>query len=81
MESKLDSVEITDLSSDIKRSYSNYTGGVHGVVTSKRDFDNVQVKAKWYSANGTLIDENSDNNITGLKQNLEILMMVISCQL
>lgn len=68
MESKLDSVEITDLSSDIKRSYSNYTGGVHGVVTSKRDFDNVQVKAKWYSANGTLIDENSDNNITSLKQ-------------
>lgn len=72
MESKLDAIEITNLSSDIKKSYRNYTGGVHGEISSQRDFDNIQVKGKWYSANGTLIDENNDSNITSIKQNQKI---------
>lgn len=72
MESKLDAIEMTNLSSDIKKSYYNYTGGVHGEISSQRDFDKIQVKGKWYSANGTLIDENYDSNITNIKQNQKI---------
>ncbi|MBE6486005.1 MAG: hypothetical protein E7Z85_04090 [Methanosphaera stadtmanae] len=68
LESKMDAIEISNLSSDIKRSYQNYTGGVHGVLSSDRDFDNIQIKGKWYSANGTLIEENYDLNITSIKQ-------------
>lgn len=68
MESKLDAIEITQLSTDIKRNYTNYTGGVQGVLTSQRDFQNIQVKGKWYNANGTLINESIDNNISSIKK-------------
>ncbi len=68
VESKLDAIEITNLSSDIKRNYTNYTGGVHGELSSQRDFQNIQVKGKWYSPNGTIIDETQDNNITNINK-------------
>lgn len=68
MESKMDAIEITQLSTDIKRNYTNYTGGVHGEITSQRDFSNIQVKGKWYASNGTLINESTDNNITSIKK-------------
>lgn len=68
MNSRLDSIEITDLTSDIRRNNTNYTGGVHANLTSQRDFSNVQVKGKWYSDNGTIIEETYDNNVTNIKK-------------
>ena len=69
MDDKMDSIEIDNLTCDIKKSYVNYTGGVHGLLSSQRDFSNVQIKGKWYSSNGTLIDETIDSNVTNLASN------------
>lgn len=76
MQSKLDAIEVTQLSSDIKRNNTNYTGGVHGVLTSQRDFTNVQVKGKWYDSNGTIINETVDNNITKISKDQKYQMNV-----
>lgn len=60
MNSKAQSIEITNVSSDLKVSYGYYTGGIQGNLKSQRDLENVQVKAIWYADDGAQIDETYD---------------------
>ncbi|MBO7718687.1 MAG: hypothetical protein J6S29_00890 [Methanosphaera sp.] len=60
MNSKAQSIEISNVSSDLKVSYGYYTGGIQGNLKSQRDLENVQVKAVWYAENGAQIDETYD---------------------
>ena len=70
MNAKAQSIEITNISSDLKESYGYYTGGVQGTLKSQRDLDNVQIKAVWYSDNGAQLDQTYDtNSFTDIKAN------------
>ena len=70
MTAKAQSIEITNISSDLKVSYGYYTGGIQGTLKSQRDLDNVQVKAVWYSESGAQLDETYDTgSITDVKAN------------
>lgn len=62
LNSKAEGIELTNISSDLEVSYGYYSGGVQATLTSKRDIDSVQLKAIWYSADGTQIDETYDSN-------------------
>lgn len=63
MNSKSQSIEITNITSDLKVSYGYYTGGVQGDLKAQRDLGNVQVKARWYSDSGAQLDETYDSNV------------------
>ncbi|RAP54831.1 MAG: hypothetical protein BZ137_00130 [Methanosphaera sp. rholeuAM130] len=60
MNSKAQSIEITNVSSDLKASYGYYSGGIQANLKSQRDIDNVQIKAIWYSDSGAQLDETYD---------------------
>ena len=63
LQNKADSIEITNVTSDLKVEYGYYTGGVQGTLTSQRDIDNVQIKGVWYAQDGSQIDQTYDSNI------------------
>lgn len=63
IQNKADSIQITDVTSDLKVDYGYYTGGVQGTLTSKRDIDNVQIKGVWFGEDGSQIDQTYDSNI------------------
>ncbi len=65
MNSKAQSIEITNVTTDLKVSYGYYTGGIQGNLKSQRDLDNVQVKAIWYSEDGAQLDETYDTGSIG----------------
>lgn len=63
LQNKADSIEITNVSSDLKVEYGYYSGGVQGTLISQRDIDNVQVKGVWFAADGSQIDQTYDSSI------------------
>lgn len=70
LQNKADSIDITDVSSDLQVSYGYYTGGVQGTLISQRDIENVQVKGVWFAEDGSQLDQTYDSNIiTDIKAN------------
>lgn len=63
LQNKANSVELTNVSSDLKVSYEYYTGGVQGTLTSGVDLNNVQIKGLWYAADGSQLDVTYDTNL------------------
>jgi len=63
LQEKSNGIEITNISSDLKVQYGYYSGGVHGILTSQRDINSVQIKGVWYAEDGSQIDQTYDTNI------------------
>lgn len=63
LQNKADSIDITDITSDLKVSYGYYSGGVQGTLISQRDIENVQIKGVWFAEDGSQIDQTYDSNI------------------
>lgn len=63
LQAKADSIELDNVTSDLKVSYGYYEGGVHGTLSSQKDITNAQIKGVWYKADGTQIDETYDTSL------------------
>ncbi len=63
LQNKADSIQLTNVSSDLKVNYGYYSGGVQGTLSSERDIEHVQIKGVWYSADGSQLDQTYDSNI------------------
>jgi hypothetical protein len=63
LQNKANSIQITNVTSDLKVDYGYYSGGVQATLVSERDIKNVQIKGVWYAEDGSQIDQTYDSNI------------------